>query len=221
MPNITQLAQLSKVGPIPGEEAPSLLTFQPPLSFFVHCLASSEHSRILWGLPWWDLSRTPTDSGYAFCTWSKTRLQAPRGVLRAPLPRGNGPKVSTSHPKGHILRAAGKALWRRGSCIHPSFRGLWNLLLPGPGEEAGVLWARLFSPGTPATPEACTATVTCPDLPRGRPRPGTSGRRGTCLQSHTRLVAGQGGEPWSLGVPPAPPAATCWPVCPGLGGQQG
>lgn len=51
VPKVTRLAQLSKVGPIPCEEAPSLLIFQPPLSFFVHCLASSEHSRILWWLP--------------------------------------------------------------------------------------------------------------------------------------------------------------------------
>ena len=36
--------------------------------------------------------------------------------------------------------------------MHPSFRDLWNLLLPGPGEEAGVLWAQLFSPGTPTPP---------------------------------------------------------------------
>ena len=34
--------------------------------------------------------------------------------------------------------------------MHPSFRDLWSLLPPGPGGEARVLWARLFSPGTPA-----------------------------------------------------------------------
>ena len=57
-----------------------------------------------------------------------------------------------------------------------------------------------WNPHSPS-PQACKVTVTCPDLPRGRLRPGTSGRRGTCLQSHTRLVAGQRVEPWSLGIP--------------------
>ena len=68
-----------------------------------------------------------------------------------------------------------------------------------------------WNPHSPS-PQACKVTVTCPDLPRGRPGPGTSGRTGTCPQSHTRLVAGQRVEPWSLGIPQLlqlPPASLC------------
>ena len=220
MPKVTQLAQLSKVAPVPREEAPSLLPPTPTSN--PHSLSSSTASppqnipESSGGCPG-RISKTPTDSGCAFYTRSKTRLQVPRVVLRAPLPLGNGPNGSASQPRGHIPRAQEKP-FRGGAraCIHPS--GTCGVSCP----LALELRARLFSPGTPAhDPEACTATVTCPDLPRGRPRPGTSGRKGTCLQSHIWLVAGQGVEPWSLGIPPAPPAATHWSVCPRLRGHQG
>lgn len=81
VPNITQLAPAQQGRSNSWREAPSLLT-TTPLSFFVLPRLLGTFQNPL-GLPWWDLSRTPTDSGYAFCTWSKTRLQAPRGVLRA------------------------------------------------------------------------------------------------------------------------------------------
>lgn len=95
-------------------------------------------------------------------------------------------------------------------------------ILQGPVESAapwpwrggwGAVGTALLTrnPHSPS-PQACKVTVTCPDLPRGRPGPGTSGRTGTCPQSHTRLVAGQRVEPWSLGIPQLlqlPPASLC------------
>lgn len=99
--------------------------------------------------------------------------------------------------------------------IHPSIlRGPVESAAPWPwrGGWGAVGTALLTWNPHPPSPQACKVTVTCPYLPRGRPRPGTSGRRGTCLQSHTRLVAGQGVEPWSLGTPQLlqlPPAGLC------------
>lgn len=124
MPKVTQLAQLSKVAPVPREEAPSLLPPTPTSN--PHSLSSSTASppqnipESSGGCPG-RISKTPTDSGCAFYTRSKTRLQVPRVVLRAPLPLGNGPNGSASQPRGHIPRAQEKP-FRGGAraCIHPS-----------------------------------------------------------------------------------------------------